>query len=128
MTFRLYDLPGCNAFNLSLHSLIEIIYVASPCNRLQVRRLYRDVTVMHNVYLRREVVVCVHSVEQMKPEPKVMFLTFILLMWRTGRAPNSTPVYSFIQQDATLHSLFISGNCSIRFGWYFHPSSGAHTV
>ena len=34
----------------------------------------------------------------------------------------------YIQQDATLHSLFISGNCSTCFGWYFHPSSGAHTT
>jgi hypothetical protein len=37
-------------------------------------------------------------------------LTFILLMWRIGRAPNSIPIYSYIQQDATSHSLFISGN------------------
>jgi len=36
------------------------------------------------------------------------------------------PIY--IQQDATLHSSFISGNCSTCFGWYFHPSSGAHTT
>jgi len=36
------------------------------------------------------------------------------------------PIY--IQQDATLHSLFISGNCSTCFGWYPHPSSGAHTT
>ena len=36
------------------------------------------------------------------------------------------PIY--IQQDATLHSLFITGNCSTCFGWYFHPSSGAHTT
>jgi hypothetical protein len=28
-----------------------------------------------------------------------------------------------IQQDATLHSLFTSGNCSTCFGWYLHPSS-----
>ena len=34
----------------------------------------------------------------------------------------------YIQQDATLHSLFISGNCSTCFGWYPHPSSGAHTT
>jgi len=34
----------------------------------------------------------------------------------------------YIQQDATLHSLFIFGNCSTCFGWYFHPSSGAHTT
>ena len=36
------------------------------------------------------------------------------------------PIY--IQQDATLHSLFIYGNCSTCFGWYLHPSSGAHTT
>jgi hypothetical protein len=46
-------------------------------------------------------------------------------MWTTGWA-NSIPIY--IQQDTTLHSLFKSGNCSTRFGWYFHPSSGAHTT
>jgi len=33
-----------------------------------------------------------------------------------------------IQQDATLHSLFISANCSTSFGWYLHPSSGAHII
>jgi hypothetical protein len=42
----------CNALNLPLHSLIKIISVASPCNRLQVRRPY--VTVTHSVYLRRK--------------------------------------------------------------------------
>ena len=29
------------------------------------------------------------------------------------------PIY--IQQDATLHILFIYGNCSTRSGWYLHP-------
>jgi hypothetical protein len=47
-------------------------------------------------------------------------------MWRIGRAPNSILIY--IQQDATSYSLFISGNCSTYFGWYFHPQSGAHTT
>jgi len=56
------------------------------------------------------------------------FLTLILLMWRLGWAPNTIPIYSYIQQDATLHSLFISGNCCIFFGWYFNPSSGTHTT
>jgi hypothetical protein len=28
----------------------------------------------------------------------------------------------------TLHSLFIFGNCSTCFGWYFHPSSWAHST
>jgi len=49
-------------------------------------------------------------------------------MWRIGWAPNSIPIYSYIQQDATLHTLFISGNCCTCFGWYFRPSSGAHTT
>jgi hypothetical protein len=26
-------------------------------------------------------------------------------MWRIGRAPNSIPIYSYIQQDATLRNL-----------------------
>jgi hypothetical protein len=55
-------------------------------------------------------------------------LAFILLMWRIGRAPNRIPLYSYIQQDAILHSLFISGNCSTCFGWYFHLPLGAHTT
>jgi hypothetical protein len=38
------------------------------------------------------------------------------------------PLYVYIQQDESLHSLFISGKCSTCFGWYFHPSSGAHTT
>jgi hypothetical protein len=49
-------------------------------------------------------------------------------MWRIGEAPNSIPIYSYIQQDATLHSLFITGNCSTCFRWYLHPSLGAHTT
>jgi hypothetical protein len=57
-----------------------------------------------------------------------IYLTLILLMWRIGRAPNSISIYEYIQQDATLHNLFISGNCSTCFGWYFHPSSGANTT
>jgi hypothetical protein len=36
------------------------------------------------------------------------------------------PIY--IQQDANLNILFIPGNCSTCFGWYFHPSSGAYTT
>jgi len=34
-------------------------------------------------------------------------------------------IHIYIQHDATLHSLFMSGNCSICFWWYLHPSSGA---
>jgi hypothetical protein len=49
-------------------------------------------------------------------------LTLTLLIWRIEWAPNSIPV------DAKLHSLYISENYSTCFGWYFHPSSGAHTT
>jgi hypothetical protein len=37
-------------------------------------------------------------------------------------------ILMYIQQDAMLNSLFISGNCSTRFGWYHHQSSGAQTT
>ena len=37
-----------------------------------------------------------------------------------------TPI--IVQQDATIHSLFISVNRSTCFGWYLHPSSGAHVT
>ena len=43
-----------------------------------------------------------------------------------GNIDDYIPIY--IQQDATLHSLFISGNCSTCFRWYLHQSSGAHTT
>jgi len=35
-------------------------------------------------------------------------------------------IRGILNKDATLHSLFISGNRSTCFGCYFHPSSGAH--
>ena len=38
----------------------------------------------------------------------------------------SSHVAIFIQQDATIYSLFISATCFTCFGLYFHPSSGAH--
>jgi hypothetical protein len=48
------------------------------------------------------------------------------LYWKfMGPCIKNVPIY--IQQDATLHSLFIFGNCSTCFGWYFHPSPGGHT-
>ena len=33
-----------------------------------------------------------------------------------------------VQQDATIYSSFLSANCSTFFGWYLHPSSGAHNT
>jgi hypothetical protein len=67
-------------------------------------------------------------------------------MWRIGWAPNIIPIYSYIQQDATLHSLFyvetalhVSGGtsthhqvwqiadavdtvvCAPDDGWKYHP-------
>ena len=37
-------------------------------------------------------------------------------------------IFQYNKQDAKLHSLFISRNYSTCFGWYLHPSSGAHTT
>jgi hypothetical protein len=42
--------------------------------------------------------------------------------------PCIVSIFQYIQQDAMLHILFISVNCSACFGWYLHPSSGAHTA
>jgi hypothetical protein len=33
-----------------------------------------------------------------------------------------------IIRDAAIYSLFISVNCCTCFGWYLHPSSGAHVT
>ena len=33
-----------------------------------------------------------------------------------------------VQQDSIIYSLFISVNRSTCFGWYLHPSSGAHVT
>ena len=41
---------------------------------------------------------------------------------------NRKNILIYIQQNATLHRLFIPGNCSTCFGWYFHPSSEAQTT
>ena len=48
---------------------------------------------------------------------------------RTDGQTDMTKLFQYkFQQDATLHSLFISGNCSTWFGWHLHPLSGAHTT
>jgi hypothetical protein len=49
-----------------------------------------------------------------------MCLTLILLMWRIGRAPNSIPIYEYIQQDATLHSLYLETALHVSGGTYTH--------
>ena len=49
-------------------------------------------------------------------------------LFNVQRSVHHKYILIYIQQDATLHSLFISGNCSTCFGWYLHPSSGAHTT
>jgi hypothetical protein len=52
------------------------------------------------------------------------FYLYIFQMWTVP--PLSADMSIIVQQDATIYSLFISVNCSICFGWYPHPSSGAH--
>jgi hypothetical protein len=86
----------------------------TKCKKYFLRHIYYNITL--------SILTCFH------PQGTIMReITLIVLMWRIESAPNSIPVYLYIQQDAKLHSLFISGNCSTCFEWYFHPSSGAHT-
>jgi len=73
-------------------------------------------------------VTCQESTQGEYTNCSYLSLTLILLKWRIQWIPNSIPIYSYIQQDATLHILCISGNCSTCFGWYFYPSSGGHTT
>jgi hypothetical protein len=51
-----------------------------------------------------------------------------IIVFNLHGSVHSKNILIYIQQDARLHSLFISGNSSICFGWYFHPSSGTHTT
>jgi len=64
--------------------------------------------------MRKIICLCNHQFEQ------IGFLS--LSFWIT------LYVTIIIQQDTTVHSLFISVKRSTCFGWYFHPSSGAHNT
>jgi len=59
------------------------------------------------------------------------------MLFNVCRSVHHNNILIYVQQDATLHSLFyletalhfiLSGNCSACFGWYHHPSSGAYTT
>jgi len=50
--------------------------------------------------------------------PADSLLTLILLMWRIEWAPNSIPIY--IQQDATLHSLYLETALHVSCGTSTH--------
>jgi hypothetical protein len=69
------------------------------------------------------------SVNPLNAEFNPICHLLILLGDLTFIGPCIVSIFQYIsKQDATLHSLFIYGNLSTRFGWYFHPSSGAHTT
>jgi len=63
-----------------------------------------------------------HTHKSMTKRPETNDTIFPLLICK-----KRVHILLYIQQDAMLHSLFISGNCSTYFEWYLHPSSGAHT-
>jgi len=54
-----------------------------------------------------------------------MYLNIILRS--ISRCCNKMTIFWKVH-SATLHSLFMSGNFSTCFGWYIHPSWGAHTT
>jgi hypothetical protein len=69
------------------------------------------------------------NLENAELNPICNFL--VLLGDLTFMGPYVVSIFQYTcisNKDATLHSLFISGNCSTCFAWYFHPSSGAHTT
>jgi hypothetical protein len=51
----------------------------------------------------------------------------VLLGDLTFMGPCIVSIFQYISNKMQRYSLFISGKCSTCFGWYFHPSSGAHT-
>jgi hypothetical protein len=104
-------------------------HLATGHNRVPINLLYHIIQ-NDNLIASTDLCCAMRSLKLlMSPPPQDMShltannfrtLTFILLMWRIGRAPNSIPIYSYIKQDATLHTLFISGNCSTCFGWKYY--------
>ena len=61
--------------------------------------------------------------------PNKYFLLNLIQIWQTSTLiVIMSTIFQYIQQDATLNRFIISGNCSTCFGWYLHPSSGAHTT
>jgi len=59
------------------------------------------------------------------------FLCCIEYLYKLNNAEKLLQEYHvpiITQQDVTIYSLFISANCSTCFGWYLHPSSGAHVT
>jgi len=55
-------------------------------------------------------------------------LSLVLLGDLTFMGPCIVSIFQYISNKMQSYSLFISGNCSTCFGWYFHPSSGANTT
>ena len=55
-------------------------------------------------------------------------LTDILCLFDVYGSVHRKNILTYIQQDATLHSLFYLENCSTCFGWYHHPLSKAQTT
>jgi hypothetical protein len=93
-----------------------------PMLRRQLLPLQKEPICQILHYTSEEIPLIYHGCERIKSTSNM--LTFILLMWRIGWALNSIPIYSYIQQDATSHNLFITENCSTCFGWYFHSKHG----
>jgi hypothetical protein len=62
-----------------------------------------------------------HRQERIQLYPQHLVFVTPLLVHRNN-------ILIYIQQDATLHSLFYLETCSTCFGWYYHPSSREHTT
>ena len=62
------------------------------------------------------------------PSSSIKILVEMWYLFNVHGSVHCGYILIYIQQDAKLHNLFISGNCSTCFRWYLHPSSGAHTT
>jgi hypothetical protein len=71
----------------------------------------------------------INCINPLKAELNPVCYLLVLLGDLTFMGPCIVSIFQYISNKMQrLHSLFISGNFSICFGWYFHPSSGAHTT
>jgi hypothetical protein len=52
----------------------------------------------------------------------------ILLGDLTFMGPCIVSIFQYISNKMQRYTVYLSGNCSTCFGWYFYPSSGAHTT
>jgi hypothetical protein len=84
---------------------------------------------LYTLYLYLETVLHIPGVTSTHYQERIqLYLCLISVLFDVHGSVHRKYILIYIQQNATLHALFISGNCSTYFGCYSHPLSGAHTT